>query len=87
MPKEVFDKQYAFLPHSSLLSFEEIARLAALFVAHGVRKIRLTGGEPLLRRDLERLVAMLAELRTVEGEPLDLTLTTNGSILARRPSR
>ena len=55
-----------------------------LFVAHGVRKIRLTGGEPLLRRDLERLVAMLAELRTVEGEPLDLTLTTNGSILARK---
>jgi len=84
MPKEVFDKQYSFLPHSSLLSFEEIARLAALFVAHGVRKIRLTGGEPLLRRDLERLVAMLAELRTVEGEPLDLTLTTNGSILARK---
>jgi len=84
MPKEVFDKQYAFLPHSSLLSFEEIARLAAMFVAHGVKKIRLTGGEPLLRRDLERLVAMLAELRTVEGEPLDLTLTTNGSILARK---
>ena len=49
MPKEVFDKHYAFLPHSSLLSFEEITRLAALFVAHGVRKIRLTGGEPLLR--------------------------------------
>ena len=84
MPKEVFDKQYGFLPQSSLLSFEEIARLAGLFVAHGVRKIRLTGGEPLLRRDLERLVAMLAELRTVEGEPLDLTLTTNGSLLAKK---
>jgi cyclic pyranopterin phosphate synthase len=84
MPKEVFDKQYGFLPHSSLLSFEEIARLASLFVAHGVRKVRLTGGEPLLRRDLERLVAMLAGLRTAEGDPLDLTLTTNGSILAKK---
>ena len=84
MPKEVFDKHYAFLPQSSLLSFEEVTRLARLFVAHGVRKIRLTGGEPLLRRDLDRLVAMLAELRTVEGDPLDLTLTTNGSLLAKK---
>src|SRR6187549_1076505 len=64
MPKEVFDKHYEFLPHSSLLSFEEIARLARQFVAHGVRKIRLTGGEPLLRKNLERLVEMLAALRT-----------------------
>src|ERR1019366_5430776 len=70
MPKEVFDKHYAFLPQASLLSFEEVTRLARVFVAHGVRKIRLTGGEPLLRRDLERLVAMLAGLRTVEGDPL-----------------
>jgi cyclic pyranopterin phosphate synthase len=84
MPKEVFDRDYAFLPQSSLLNFEEITRLACLFVAHGVRKIRLTGGEPLLRRHLETLVAMLAELRTPEGEPLDLTLTTNGSLLARK---
>ncbi|MEO8080995.1 MAG: GTP 3',8-cyclase MoaA, partial [Caldimonas sp.] len=84
MPKEVFDKHYAFLPQTSLLSFEEIARIAGLFVAHGVRKIRLTGGEPLLRRDLEVLVGMLAGLRTVDGEPLDLTLTTNGSVLARK---
>jgi cyclic pyranopterin phosphate synthase len=84
MPKEVFDKHYAFLPHSSLLSFEEIARTAKLFVAHGVRKIRLTGGEPLLRKDVEALVAMLSELRTPGGEPLDLTLTTNGSLLARK---
>jgi cyclic pyranopterin phosphate synthase len=84
MPKEVFDKHYTFLPQASLLSFEEMARVARLFVAHGVRKIRLTGGEPLLRRDLDRLVAMLAELRTIEGEPLDLTLTTNGSLLARK---
>ena len=84
MPKEVFDKNYTFLPHASLLSFEEIARAARLFVAHGVRKIRLTGGEPLLRKNLEVLVGMLAELRTPEGEPLDLTLTTNGSVLARK---
>ena len=85
MPKEVFDKHYEFLPHSSLLSFEEIARLARQFVAHGVRKIRLTGGEPLLRKNLERLVEMLAALRTAgDGVPLDLTLTTNGSVLARK---
>nr|WP_297355679.1 GTP 3',8-cyclase MoaA [uncultured Caldimonas sp.] len=84
MPKEVFDKDYQFLPHSSLLSFEELARVARLFVAHGVRKIRLTGGEPLLRKNIERLVEMLAALRTPEGEPLDLTLTTNGSLLERK---
>jgi len=84
MPKEVFDRDYVFLPHSSLLSFEEIARLARIFVAHGVQKIRLTGGEPLLRKGLEALVAMLAELRTADGTPLDLTLTTNGSVLARK---
>ena len=84
MPKEVFDKHYSFLPHSSLLSFEEITRVARLFVAHGVRKIRLTGGEPLLRKNLEILIGMLAELRTPDGEALDLTLTTNGSVLARK---
>jgi cyclic pyranopterin phosphate synthase len=84
MPKEVFDKQYSFLPHSSLLSFEEITRAARIFVAHGARKIRLTGGEPLLRKNLEVLVDMLAKLRTPEGAPLDITLTTNGSVLARK---
>jgi cyclic pyranopterin phosphate synthase len=84
MPKEVFDKDYAYLPHASLLSFEEITRLARLFVAHGVRKIRLTGGEPLLRKNIEVLIEQLAALRTVEGLPLDLTLTTNGSLLARK---
>jgi cyclic pyranopterin phosphate synthase len=84
MPKELFGKDYAFLPHASLLTFEEITRLVRQFVAHGVEKIRLTGGEPLLRRDVERLVAMLAGLRTPSGEPLDLTLTTNGSLLARK---
>ena len=84
MPKEVFDRDYVFLPQSSLLSFEEISRLARIFVAHGVQKIRLTGGEPLLRKGLESLVAMLAELRTPEGAALDLTLTTNGSVLAKK---
>jgi GTP 3',8-cyclase len=84
MPKEVFDKNYAFLPQSALLSFEEITRLARQFVAHGVRKIRLTGGEPLLRKNLEILIAQLAALRTPDGEPLDITLTTNGSVLAQK---
>ena len=84
MPKEIFDKDYPYLPHSALLSFEEITRLASVFVAHGVRKIRLTGGEPLLRKNIEVLIEQLAALRTVDGEPLDLTLTTNGSLLARK---
>lgn len=84
MPKEVFDKDYAYLPHADLLSFEEITRIAKTFVAHGVQKIRLTGGEPLLRKNIELLIEQLASLRTVEGRPLDLTLTTNGSLLARK---
>ncbi|RZT97830.1 GTP 3',8-cyclase MoaA [Rivibacter subsaxonicus] len=84
MPKEVFDKHHEFLPHGELLSFEEITRTARLFVAQGVRKLRLTGGEPLLRKNLEVLVGMLAALRTADGEPLDITLTTNASLLARK---
>jgi GTP 3',8-cyclase len=84
MPKEVFDKNYAYLPQTSLLSFEEITRIARLFAAHGVQKIRLTGGEPLLRKNIEILIEQLAQLRTVEGKPLDLTLTTNGSLLKRK---
>ena len=84
MPKEVFDKHYAYLPHASLLSFEEITRIAALFIAHGVEKLRLTGGEPLLRKNLERLIGMLAALPTPSGRPLDITLTTNGSLLAKK---
>ncbi|HSV51715.1 MAG TPA: GTP 3',8-cyclase MoaA, partial [Burkholderiaceae bacterium] len=84
MPKEVFDKDYPYLPHSALLTFEEITRLARQFVAHGVRKIRLTGGEPLLRKNIEILIEQLSVLRTVDGQPLDLTLTTNGSLLARK---
>jgi cyclic pyranopterin phosphate synthase len=84
MPKEVFDRDYQFLPQRSLLTFEEITRLASLFAAHGVSKLRLTGGEPLLRKGLEDLVAMLVALRTVEGKPMEVTLTTNGSLLARK---
>jgi GTP 3',8-cyclase len=84
MPKEVFDKDYPYLPHAALLTFEEITRLARQFIAHGVRKIRLTGGEPLLRKNIEVLIEQLAALTTAEGEPLDITLTTNGSLLARK---
>ncbi len=84
MPKEVFNKDYTYLPHGDLLNFEEITRLAKVFVAHGVRKIRLTGGEPLLRKNLEILVDQLANIQTPDGTPLDLTLTTNGSLLGRK---
>ncbi len=84
MPKEVFDKDHVYLPHASLLSFEEITRLAKIFLAHGVRKIRLTGGEPLLRKNIEVLIGQLARLRTVDGQAPDITLTTNGSLLARK---
>ncbi len=84
MPKEIFDKDYTYLPHNDLLSFEEITRIARTFVAHGVQKIRLTGGEPLLRKNIEVLIEQLSALRTLEGRPLDLTLTTNGSLLARK---
>ena len=84
MPSEVFNKDYAFLPQTSLLSFEEITRLTKIFVAHGVEKIRLTGGEPLLRKHLEVLIEMLAKLVTPQGKPLDITLTTNASLLAKK---
>ena len=78
MPKAVFDHEYNFLPRSDLLSFEEIVRIARIFVDQGVEKIRLTGGEPLLRRHIENLVEQLAKL------PVELTLTTNGSLLAKK---
>ena len=84
MPKATFDKDYPYLPHGALLTFEEITRIARQFAAHGVQKIRLTGGEPLLRKNIEALIAQLATLRTPLGNPLDLTLTTNGSLLARK---
>lgn len=79
MPKTVFGRDYPFLPRSDLLSFEEITRIARLFVARGVRKIRLTGGEPLLRHGMEKLVEMLAGL-----PGLEVTLTTNGSLLEKK---
>ena len=78
MPREVFDANHKFLPHHAILSFEEITRLARIFVGLGVKKIRLTGGEPLVRKDLYKLIGLLAEL------DVDLTLTTNGSLLARQ---
>jgi GTP 3',8-cyclase len=79
MPKEVFGHDYRFLPRRELLTFEEIERVARVFVGLGVHKIRLTGGEPLLRRDLEVLVERLAAIGDV-----DLALTTNGSALAKK---
>ncbi len=81
MPKEVFGRDYAFLPRDQVLSFEEIERAARAFVGLGVAKLRITGGEPLVRRDLPDLIAMLAALRTPDGSALDLTLTTNGAAL------
>ena len=80
MPKEVFGRDHAFLPRAEILDFEEIDRLVRAAVALGVRKVRLTGGEPLVRRNLERLVAMLAQIDGID----DLTLTTNASLLADR---
>jgi GTP 3',8-cyclase len=81
MPSEVFGRDYAFLPRDEILSYEEIRRLAAVFVGLGVRKLRITGGEPTVRRGLPDLVAMLAELKTPDGEAVDLAMTTNGSAL------
>ncbi len=80
MPKEVFGREYEFLAREQLLSFEEIDRVARAFVRAGARKLRLTGGEPLLRKNIEDLVSLLARIPEVE----DLTLTTNGSLLARK---
>lgn len=86
MPKEIFGRDYAFMAREELLSFEEITRLARIAAGHGVEKIRLTGGEPLLRKGLPELVAMLSELRTPGGQALDIALTTNGSALAHLAS-
>ena len=80
MPKEIFGKDYEFLPRSELLTFEEIADLVHVFVDRGVEKVRLTGGEPLLRKGIETLVAMIKPIPGV----VDLTLTTNGSLLAKK---
>ncbi len=80
MPREVFGRDFAFLPRAQLLTFEEITRLAVAFAAEGVTKVRLTGGEPLLRRDLARLISMLASI----GGITDIALTTNGSALGAK---
>ena len=82
MPKQIFGRDFEFMERDELLTFEEMARLARVAVAHGVEKIRLTGGEPLLRTGLEELVGMLAALRTPDGRDVDIALTTNGSALA-----
>jgi cyclic pyranopterin phosphate synthase len=84
MPRAAFDDNHAFLPRAELLSFEEIERLARLFVRRGVQKIRLTGGEPLLRHDIERLIEKLARLHTVDGDPVEIALTTNGVALGKK---
>jgi len=81
MPKEIFGKDFMFLERDELLTFEEMTRLARIAVAHGVEKIRLTGGEPLLRKGLEELVGMLAAIKTPSGGDIDIALTTNGSAL------
>jgi cyclic pyranopterin phosphate synthase len=81
MPKEIFGRDFVFLPKDQVLSFEEIHRAAHAFVELGVKKLRITGGEPLVRRGLPQLIRMLAELRTTDGRELDLTLTTNGAAL------
>ncbi len=84
MPKEIFGRDFEFLPKQMLLTFDEITRVARVAAAHGVEKLRLTGGEPLLRVGIEELIAQLRELRTPDGRPLDLALTTNGSALAKK---
>ncbi len=81
MPKEIFGADFAFLPKDQVLSFEEIERVARIFVQLGVEKLRITGGEPLVRRDLPALVGRLAQLRRPDGGTVDLTLTTNGAAL------
>ncbi len=84
MPREVFGKDFVFLPRAELLSFEEIDKVAGLFVQLGVRKIRLSGGEPLLRHGIEKLIEKLAKLKCPEGRAIEIALTTNGMLLAKK---
>jgi GTP 3',8-cyclase len=84
MPKEVFGREYAFLERRELLTLEEVARVAGVFAGLGVRTVRITGGEPLVRRNVEVLVELLAAIRRPDGDPLELALTTNGSLLAQK---
>ncbi|MCO1370081.1 GTP 3',8-cyclase MoaA [Burkholderia multivorans] len=84
MPREIFGSDYAFMPPADRLSFAQLERIARAFVSLGVEKIRITGGEPLLRRHLETLIERLAALTTVHGRPVELALTTNGALLAAK---
>ncbi|MBI5625585.1 MAG: GTP 3',8-cyclase MoaA [Nitrosomonadales bacterium] len=84
MPGDVFGENHSFLPRAELLNFDEIERLAKLFIQSGVQKIRLTGGEPLLRRNIERLIEKLARLRTLEGKPVEVAMTTNAVLLSQQ---
>jgi cyclic pyranopterin phosphate synthase len=84
MPREIFNEQHPFLPRAELLSFEEIERVAQAFMRMGVQKIRLTGGEPLLRKGVEKLIEKLVRLRTMEGKPPEVALTTNGVFLSNK---
>ncbi len=84
MPKESFKKNHRFLAMTELLTFDEIFRISRIAVAHGIEKLRLTGGEPLLRKGIENLIEMLRTLRTPEGKPIDIAMTTNGSLLVRK---
>ncbi len=87
MPKEKFDSKHQFLAHTELLSFEEILRLVRIFIGYGIEKVRLTGGEPLLRKHIEDLIASLKQLKTLSGKPLDVAMTTNATLLARMAQR
>ena len=84
MPREVFGKDFVFLPRAELLDFEEIERVARLFVGLGVHKLRLSGGEPLMRHGVERLIEKLAKLTDSDGQPVDIALTTNGVLLGKK---
>ncbi len=84
MPKEVFGREYAFLERRELLTFEELARVVGIFAGLGVHTVRLTGGEPLVRRHVENLVELLSAIETPNGDRLELALTTNGSLLAQK---
>jgi cyclic pyranopterin phosphate synthase len=84
MPKEVFGRDYSFLERRELLTLEELARAAGIFAGLGVRTVRITGGEPLVRRNVEHLVELLAAIETPTGDKLELALTTNGSVLAQK---
>jgi cyclic pyranopterin phosphate synthase len=84
MPREIYDESHTFLPRAELLTFEEIERLAKLFIRLGVQKLRITGGEPLLRRGVEQLIEKLAVLQTNEGKPVEIALTTNGILLGKK---